>query len=181
MIANLFKILFIGITLCSYTTVYYSDRGDFKMIFPYDYSIEIDTADVAIGIIPVTKVFCKEPAKDSLIQKNNSLYFMSIMEYPELTFPKDSLSLMEFIVDHSIEQQLLSLNGVLDYESDLGSKDYFGKIVRISSKEDPLAITKAKYIIYQDYFIVLQVKTIRNDPYFRKTEDFLNSFKVINP
>ena len=166
--------------MCTFSSVYYSADGDFKMIFPYDYTIERDTAHVAIGSIPVTKVFCRPMTGDTLIRSNGLLYFTSVMEYPEFTFHPDSIDLMEYIIDQSLEQQVSAMNGVLDYESNLDEREYYGKIVRISSKDDPILITKAKYIIYKDYFIVIQVKTNRNDRHFRKAEDFLNSFKVIN-
>lgn len=178
---NLFKILIIASAMYSFSAVYYSVERDFKMIFPYDYTIERDTAHVEIGSIPVTKAFCRTITNDTLQDSNGSLYFMSVMEYPEFTFPPDSTDLMDFIIDQSIEQQLAAMNGILDYESDLDQESYYGKIIRISEVDDPILITKAKYIIYKDYFIVLQVKTNRNDRHFRKAEEFLNSFKVINP
>lgn len=180
MITNLFKFFLISFFAVGLSSVYVSDHGDFKLMFPVDYTIKKDTATVSIGAIPITEVFCTESSDLSTGNDNRNIFYLSVMEYPDLTFPKDSIDLMDFVIDQSIDQSLLALEGTLDYSSEIESENYYGKIVRISSNKNEEEITRAKFIIYKDYFIAIQVKTLKSNKNFRKSEDFLNSFKVIN-
>ena len=105
----------------------------------------------------------------------NYLYLINLVQYPEGTFPKDSVDLVDEYLNSAILTSTEKVNGELVYSAEL---DYdTGKLFRIKYN-DGNAVVKGKAFIKSDVFISLQVFTVKGQSLNREMDYFLDSFKV---
>ena len=105
----------------------------------------------------------------------NYLYLINMVKYPEGTFPKDSIDLVEEFLNNAIETSVAKVKGELIYSSSI--KNGLGKLFRIKYNEGG-AIIKGKSFINKDVFISLQVFTIERKSLNDEMDVFLDSFRM---
>ena len=127
----------------------------------------IDTIDVYSYVI------------DRSIQgEANFLYLVNVADYPEGTFPADSVSLIDDFLQASVESLVLNAGGKLDYSAEHGTLSDALKL-RIS-QEDKDTIIKAVVLISKDRFFTLQVFTRKLYSLNKEVDRFLDSFTLLH-
>ncbi len=149
-----------------------NDRS-FELLAPYPMKSGEKKLLTDVGELhPVTWI-CEGQKND-----DNYLYLVAFVDYPNGTFHKDSISLINELFKVSMETHIADLGGELVYEAD-ASLDYFkGKIYRASYNQNKL-VAKCRMILVGDRFYTLQVYTLSEKSLNDKISKFLNSFKVI--
>jgi len=108
----------------------------------------------------------------------NFLYMVSMIDYPEGTFPMDSTDLKETYLTESITSLANGVNGEVLYLSDIDEgKNGQGKLFRLKYDEDFMVI-KGKAFIKNDVFIAIQVYTTKDKSLNDEMDVFLDSFRV---
>jgi len=152
-----------------------TDLGQsFTVDAPGELFLKTKEISTALGVLESYTYAYQEEEKDV----PNYLYVINIIDYPEETFPDDSLVLIADFLD----QSLLSINdgvgGTLVYDSPINDKkNGVGRIFRIKYNED-YAILKGKLFLKGDKFISLQVFTTKEKSLNSEMDKFLNSFKL---
>jgi hypothetical protein len=127
----------------------------------------IDTIDVYSYVVDRSEE--KEP---------NFLYLVNVADYPEGTFPPDSIQLIEDFLEASVESLVLNLGGNLDYTVS-HSLLSDALLLRIS-QEDKNTIIKAVVLLSKDRFFTLQVFTHKQYSLNEDVDRFLNSFALLH-
>jgi len=113
-------------------------------------------------------------AYEGLEDDPNYLYLINFVQYPEETFPADSVDLIEEYLQNAALSSAEKVNGELVYATE--TDRYKGKLFRIRYN-DGNAVAKCKSYIKNDVFINLQVFTIKNRSLNNEMDQFLDSFK----
>jgi hypothetical protein len=163
------------------SSIFVNESNQFKVVFPYDYATVSDTIATDLGQIAVTNVFSREERDSDLAVEDQTLYVMTFFKYPEGTLEGFEEDLVTELINDGIEQRKVEFNGKVDYMDVLEEEHYNGKIIRMTAIDDPLKFAKAKYIVFKDYFIVIQSSGLKGRHNQKRIENFQNSFKVLNP
>ncbi|MEM9546911.1 MAG: hypothetical protein AAGA77_13105 [Bacteroidota bacterium] len=107
----------------------------------------------------------------------NYLYLINLVQYPEGTFPVDSIDLIDEYLENAILSSIEKVNGELSYSSNLERNN--GKLFRVKYNNGQ-AVLKAKSFITKDVFISLQVFTVQSKSLNDEMDYFLDSFRI-NP
>lgn len=181
MITNLFKILVINVFVWNAANVFENQERDFRVVFPLEYGVQKDTIAVEVGEVYITNVFSS--SSDSSMEddgdKVRDSYSLTYMKYPEGILSKDSTGLINDLIELSLEQRLKAINGKVDYAADLENEEYQGKQVRLSGIDNPELLLRAKFIVYNNYFIALQTISNKKSEDSSDIQNFQNSFRVI--
>ena len=105
----------------------------------------------------------------------NYLYLINMVQYPEGTFPLDSISLIVDFLDNAIESSIENVKGELLYSTPIENES--GKLFRIKYNDGD-AIIKGKVYIRKDVFVSLQVFTVKSKSLNDEMDIFLDSFKM---
>ena len=109
----------------------------------------------------------------------NYLYVINLTEYPEGTFPTDSLDLISEFLDASVKSCVDGVKGKLTYQADIDDRfNGAGKLFRIKHNED-YGIVKGKAFLKDDIFVVIQVFTTREKALNPEMSEFLDSFRLL--
>jgi len=110
--------------------------------------------------------------------ENNYLFTVSYVDYPEGTFHRDSLELINELFDASIETHIDDLKGKLIYRSPGEYYSYPGVMYRASYNKNK-AVVKSRLILAGDRFYALQVYTITPKSLNAEMDKFLDSFEIL--
>lgn len=105
----------------------------------------------------------------------NYLYLINLVQYPEGTFPADSIDLIEEYLQNAALTSAEKVNGDLVYATELDEN--LSKLFRIKYNDGD-AVIKGKSYIRDDVFINLQVFTVKSKSLNNEMDYFLDSFKV---
>jgi len=178
-LANLSKILVISILFFGEWSVYRPDDNSFTIEVPGKYELSTDTISTELGMIPVTLIHHRCKLDNYCFHDDpHSIYAMVHMDYPIGTFPADSTEMINAFLDETIENRRTEIgeDTILDYQADLDQDDYHGRIVRYTSPSRK-ALCKAKFIIYDDRLIALQVVSDKKQIQRKEVRQFLDSFR----
>lgn len=107
----------------------------------------------------------------------NYLYMVSYVDYPQGTFHKDSLDLIDDFLNESVDALIENLNGELIYSAPSDYGHYPGIIIRASYNENTLVL-RARMLLVDDRFYALQVYTTKEKSLNDDAARFLNSFRI---
>lgn len=152
--------------------IIYESKSDlsFTVEVPGEMEKTENTVKTAVGDLAIVNYAYQGSEEDP-----NYLYLINIVQYPEETFPKDSVGLMNEYLASVVESSVAKVNGELIYSSDIDRGT--GKLFRIKFNNGD-AIIKGKSFIRDDVFISLQVFTIQNKSLNDEMDVFLESFKL---
>ena len=105
----------------------------------------------------------------------NYLYLINLVQYPEETFPIDSIDLIEEYLQNAALTSAEKVHGELVYSTDTDRKN--GKLFRIKYNGGN-AVVKGKSYIKNDVFVNLQVFTVQSKSLNNEMDQFLDSFKM---
>jgi len=105
----------------------------------------------------------------------NYLYLINCVQYPEGTFPTDSIELIDAFLENAAQTSAERVSGSVVYTSEMDND--FGKLFRIKYN-DGEAVIKGKSYIQKDVFILLQVFTVQSKSLNDEMDYFLDSFRI---
>lgn len=124
----------------------------------------------AVGELEVLTYAYEGEDKDA-----NYLYLINMVQYPEWTFPSDSIDLINDYLANAIESSVENVQGELIYSSPI--ERTFGKLFRIKYNGGD-AIIKGKVYIRKDVFVSIQVFTVKSKSLNDEMDIFLDSFRM---
>lgn len=175
----LFKILVLSlfslVNIVLNTWEVFEDRdGNFAILAPGDFELKTKQIETTLGEI-TCNTFIHQPTDK---KANNKLYMINYCDYPEFTFPLDSIALHDEFLEISIEQELENLKGELSYTHKANLGPYTGKIYRIVYN-DGGALMKSKIFIIKDRFYSIQVYTTEDKRLNFDMDKYLDSFRLL--
>ena len=145
--------------------------GRFRVLVPTEPSTS--TQDIVTPVGTLTNHQFSIKGSDTL----NMAYGIGYYDYPKGTFPADSTDLIQTLLQETIENTRMALNGQLHYASDIALKQYPGKIWRIAFNQDK-TLVKCKAFLVGDRFFLIHVLTAQDKSSNTASDKFLNSFSV---
>ena len=118
-------------------------------------------------------------AHEATEEDANYLYVINITEYPEGTFPIDSVELISEFLDASVESCVAGMKGELSYKTNISDRfNGDGRLFRIKHNED-YGVVKGKAFLKKDIFVVIQVFTTKDKALNDEMTDFIDSFRLL--
>lgn len=146
----------------------------FEILTPYPMKSGEKKLLTDVGEVHPKTWICEGKKED-----DNYLYLIALIDYPEGTFHKDSVELVDALFKVSMETHIQDLGGSLVYQADAPLGFHKGLIYRASYNDNKL-VAKCRLLLVGDRFYSLQVYTISEKSLNDNISKFLNSFKVGN-
>ena len=172
------KILFFCCLALSVLVPYQTDwvkfesvESQFSILVPGYMELNSNEIHTEIGIIAFN-TFQYKPSIDD----RNALYIVHHYEYPEGVLTQDSSDLALEILEATVEESLITLNGSLDYKRIFDFNNYNGILYRIKYNNGK-AVLKSKALIIGNQVYVLQVYATIDNSINDQMDYFLDSFQ----
>ena len=153
---------------------YVSDEGRFSVLVPGQFVTNQKSIPTEVGELP-----CKSFVyQDTLGHSKNELYVISYCDYPSGTFHRDSVSLIDEVLEVSVDQEREILNGNVTYNHKTKVEGYPGRIFRLNYQNGEV-VMKSKIFLVGDRFYTIQVYTLYKHNLNFNVDKFFNSFRLI--
>lgn len=146
------------------------DELSFSVEVPGEMERTEETFKTAVGELNVINYAFQGKEEDP-----NYLYLINMVQYPDGTFPSDSIDLIKSYLTNSIESSIDKVEGELIYSSEI--EQGAGQLFRIKYNNGD-AIIKGKSLLIKDVFVSLQVFTIEQRSLNDEMDVFLDSFRI---
>lgn len=111
-------------------------------------------------------------------EKNpNLMYLIEYYDYPEGTFPDDSLELKQFFYDQTAQATSYEIGGKLSYSSKSSIDGIGGMLYRCQYKDDTY-VMKSRMFFVDDRFYHIKVYTEKETSLNDEMDWYLDSFKL---
>ena len=130
-----------------------------------------DTLTTPLGLMPFTTYY----SQDDEALSGNRLYMLTIVDYPEGSFPKDSIQRKEAFFNTTMEAAASSVGGTLKFSSPLES-DFYGYIFRIDYGEERPTIVRNQAYLVGDTYYHQQIFSFKQDEGEKSQKRFFTSF-----
>lgn len=110
-------------------------------------------------------------------QDDNVFYLVNYCDYPQGSFPKDSVEVIQEFLNTTVESSARSVFGKVTYSNDIELQANRGKIWRVQYNKGDAQI-KSKCFLVGDRFYLLQVMTVKAKSLNLSIDKFLDSFYV---
>ena len=129
-----------------------------------------------------TEVGTLEYHSHSLRTENDSLghafFAVSYCDYPDGSFPSDSVSLIKEFLDVTMEQGTSAIEGTLVYSDQISIDDHPGRFWRIHYDEDR-SVLKTRAFLVGDRFYTVQIAVRNTHAQEDFVDRFLESFRLL--
>jgi hypothetical protein len=149
-------------------------EGKFRINAPGDLVEKVSKMKTAIGE-SAYHAFVFKPTEQN---PENVFYIVNYVDYPQGTFPKDSIELITEFFNVTIENSVIGVKGKLLYESDVLLGVHKGKIWRVGYNQGNVFI-KSKCFLVENRFYMIQTMTMKDKSMNLAADQFLDSFQVI--
>ena len=143
--------------------------------FTLPHAVRRDTIQTPLGEIPVQTFY----ARDLQGVSGNRLYSLMMYDYPEGSFPPDSIARIEEFFDATLQAAVTSVQGELKFVDDLG-KRYPSKVFRVDFGEQGNVTRNHAYLVGDRYYHQ-QVMSAKSDDGSKSRARFFDSFQPIHP
>jgi hypothetical protein len=144
----------------------------FEILTPYPMKSGEKKLLTDVGEVHPKTWICEGKKED-----DNYLYLIALIDYPDGTFHKDSVELVDELFKVSMDTHIQDLGGNLVYKADASLGFHKGLIYRASYNDNKL-VAKCRLLLVGDRFYSLQVYTVSEKSLNDNISKFLNSFKV---
>jgi len=140
--------------------------------FPGEIQEVSDTVPTALGDMPFITYF----VKDDDAMTGNRLYMLTIIDYSEGSFPRDSIERKTAFFEQTVIAASEAIQGEVLISQPLGSSKFDGWIFRVNyGKERPTVVRNRMYIIGDRYYHQ-QVFSFSKDGGVRSRDRFFDNF-----
>lgn len=152
-----------------------SKDGSFSMIAPSEPEYLQKEITTSIGAMKLHS-YMVAPQFDE--QNPNLMYLVEYYDYPQGTFPEDSIELKQFFYEQTAQATSYEIGGTLSYssKSSLGGIDGF--LYRCQYKNDTY-VMKSRMFFVGDRFYHIKVYSEKETSLNDEMDWFLDSFKLI--
>lgn len=174
-----FKILFFILTVISLFEnsnwqKFTSEEGRFSVMIPGEFVRSDKLVNTDIGEMPCTSFVFQDTFKFS----KNKLYVINYCDYPVNTFHRDSIDLIEELLEISVVQENENLRGQITYDHKKRIEGYPGRMFRINYNNGNIVL-KSKIFLVQDRFYTIKVYTEYKKSLNFDIDKFFNSFRLL--
>lgn len=171
----LFTCLFSAWTIDSTWEEYVSIDGKFRIMMPGAVTKKVNEVDTPIGKLSYHTVL-HQTTDD---KADNLVYMVSYCEYPSNAIHSDSVYLVKDFFETTINTAVESVEGVLQYSSEINLRDYPGRIWKVSYN-DGKALIKTKAFLIKNRYYSIQTITLKEKSLNISIDRFLDSFELID-
>lgn len=172
------KLYLILLSIFSVLTLHQSDwikfenqDSGFSILVPTTMLHTYKEIPTEIGEIIFNTFQCKPAEED-----RNALYIVHHYEYPDSLLTTDTSGLALELLEATVEESMITLNGTLDYRRSLNYEGHTGILYRIKYNKGN-AVVKSKAFIIGDDVYVLQVYATIDNSINNLMDYFLDSFQ----
>ena len=148
--------------------------GKFRVLVPGQMLEKVNSIETAIGVLDYHSYLLHKSDDEA----DNVLYLVSYCDYPVHTMHSDSLELLKDFFQNTIESAVQSIQGELDYSTEIQIDEYPGMLWRINYNNGS-AIIKTKAYLVNNRFYSIQGVAYRNKSLNPSLDRFLNSFRLL--
>lgn len=152
-----------------------SDKGHFTILMPEEPEYLQKKIATSVGEMNLHSYMC---APEYTQDNPNLMYLIEYYDYPEGTFPVDSVDLKQFFYDHTASANSAEIGGKLVYQSASTVDGIPGVIYRCQYKNDEY-VMKARMFFVGDRFYHLKVYSEKARSLNDEMDYFLGSFRII--
>lgn len=149
------------------------DHGQIRFLAPGSSEYQEKSISTIMGEITQHHFFYRDTADAS----GNYLYHVSYYDYPDGTFPEDSLELRDLFLDLILEGSVHDLNGELQYDGTVMVKGHQARIWKIAIRGGE-AMVRNQVIMEGDRILTMQVFTHAQEDKNADIEKFLESIRL---
>lgn len=153
---------------------YESDDAVFSMLMPSEPEYLIKDIMTSIGSMELHSYMF---APDTGDQDQNLMYLLEYYDYPDGTFPEDSLELKSFFYDQTALATSIDIGGELVYKTNSSVDGIKGMLYRCQYKDDTY-IMKSRMFFVGDRFYHIKVYCLKAHSLNDDMDAFLDSFKI---
>jgi len=152
-----------------------SKDGSFTMAAPEEPEYLTKEITTSIGAMDVHSYMI---APNYEAENPNLMYLIEYYDYPEGTFPEDSLDLKQFFYDQTAEATSYEIGGKLSYSSKSEVDGIDGMLYRCQYK-DGTYVMKSRMFFVGDRFYHIKVYTEKAASLNDEMDWYLDSFKLL--
>jgi len=153
-----------------------SKDGSFSMAAPSEPEYLTKEITTSIGAMNVHSYMC---APDYEASNPNLMYLIEYYDYPEGTFPEDSLELKQFFYQQTAQATSAEIGGVLAYSSKSEVDGIDGMLYRCQYKNGTY-VMKSRMFFVADRFYHIKVYTEKETSMNDEMDWYLDSFKLLH-
>jgi len=178
---NTFSVLFLLTFIFSAWTIqtpweeFVSIDGKFRIMMPGTVTKKVNEIDTPIGKLSYHTVL-HQPVDE---KSDNLVYMVSYCEYPLNAIHSDSIYMVKDFFETTVNTAVESVDGVLQYSSEINLRDYPGRIWKLSYNEGK-ALIKTKAFLIKNRYYSIQTITLQEKSLNISTDRFLDSFELID-
>ena len=146
--------------------------GQFEIRMPEDINESSKLVATPLGDLKYISLSSQEAMDDEVVQ-----YILSFCDYPEGTFPPDSIELIDLMLEETISASTESVEGELIYQDGARGRTQQGRIWKVVSEKYNRHF-KNLAVLDGDRFYNLQVIIPPDMALDNNTDEFFDSFKL---
>lgn len=154
--------------------LYVDPGGAFEVEMPDSVTVDVQSADTPVGKLEIVMHQSDEIIEDKIVR-----YSVSFCDYPDGTFPADSIDLISFFLEETVNATASQVGGELMYVTDLADASFPTKLCKIVAANG--AHIKSKAILVKDRYYNLEVITPEILSVHNDSDRFFRSFKLLDP
>ena len=145
----------------------------FSILVPSTMQKQVSEVETPLGILKYYNYFYR----DSLAETGNFLYLVNYCDYPDGTFPADSIDLIRAFLQTSLDESVSALEGELIYSDVIRLFENPGIIWKMRDKKGRTVVKNKAFLVDNRYYSV-QVFTSPQLDGNAEREKFLDSFQL---
>ncbi len=157
-------------------TSFRSFEGRFKVKTLGNLKETISKVETQIGEMEYHTFTYQDTNEEAL----NVFYIISYVDYPEGSIHSDSSELVKEFLDATVEESVLSINGVLKYQSDIYVDDYLAKQWRVDYGENEEGVIRTRAFVVKNRFYTIQTVCTKLNSMNTDSDDFMESFELLD-
>jgi len=143
--------------------------------FPGEIEQVSDTVPTALGNMPFTTYF----VKDNEAMTGNRLYMLTVIDYSEGSFPKDSTARRVAFFEETVAAASEAIKGEVVFSQPLKSVLFDGWIFRVNYGEERPTVVRNRMYLVGDRYYHQQVFSFRNDGGVKSRDRFFDNFHPV--
>lgn len=152
-----------------------STEGKFRVMIPGKLTQKSNEMKTPIGTLTYHTYLHQPEEKDA----DNLVYMVSYCEYPRNAIHSDSLTLIDDFFETTVGTAVASVDGELQYNSNIKILDYPGRIWKVAYNEGEALIKTKAYLVNNRYYSI-QTIMLKDKSLNFSADKFLDSFQLID-
>ena len=155
--------------------IFKSYDGKFQVLAPGEMIKKVNPIETEIGEMKYVTFLHQSENKNA----DNLVYMVSYCDYPENSIHSDSTELVNEFFETTVSTAVESVNGELQYSTEINIGNYPGRLWRINYNEGHALIKTKSFLVGRRYYSI-QAITMKDRSMNLSMDKFLDSFSLLS-